>query len=130
MANFSMNLNSLSTEAQRFLIEKSIENGDGVMTTSERNKLADFLSGNEPFPEEYITIKDELINFASQFDEASSEQGLSKKEKASVRGDMSEREMMLSEENGILKTKNQKLLAENKELKMQIEEFKANSIQA
>lgn len=90
MADFSMSLKGLSLEAQKFLFEKDIENGDGMMTASERNKLTEYLSGKESFPDGYADVKEEIMNFARAFDVKATENNLSKERKNAVRGNMFE----------------------------------------
>lgn len=92
MADFSMSLKGLSAEAQKLIFEKDIENGDGKMTANEHARLAKFLSGEEPFPEGYGSVKEELINFARKFDVAAAEKNLSKDRKEAVASNMSEKD--------------------------------------
>lgn len=165
MADFSCGINALSGRAKEF-IKNHVDDGDGLITSAERNKLAEYLNGTQALPEEYEGVREELEDFGRQFDVGAAGNRLYPEERQSVefRG-MSDKDMQAidsitdyetmkaiadgtlsgftelqrkyaqallnnsqyarlkatQEENGALKIQNQALLAENAELKAQID---------
>ena len=93
MSNSVSDFNGLSGRAQEFF-KKHIDDGDGKISSAERNKLAQYLNGTQKLPNEYESVREELENFGRNYDvqAAGKELFVEEREDVLIRG-MSDKDM-------------------------------------
>ncbi len=83
MTDYSTGFQGLSSRAQEFITQK-IDDGDGKINASERDKIAEYLNGKQQLPAEYGGVREELEQFGRDFDVQAARAQLTEDEALSV----------------------------------------------